>query len=117
MNINILPYTVIGYLVLTLILELLLSFILGLRKQDLLFVALVNIITNPILNLLSALIYISYNGTYYLITLIVLEILAFITEGLIYIKVLSYKKIKPILLSLILNMFSFAVGTLINLLI
>ena len=114
MNIDILPYTMLSYLILTIVLELLLSFVLGLRKKDLLYVILVNILTNPILNALSTLIYIKYYYKGFIISIIVLELIAFIVEGLIYKKVLSYKKIKPILLSLILNLFSLGIGQLIN---
>ena len=113
MNIDLLPYTLLSYLFLTIILELSLSLILGLRKKDLIYVILVNIITNPVLNSTLALVYIKYH-THIIITLIILEILAFLIEGLIYKKVLNYKKINPILLSLFLNMFSFIVGQIIN---
>ncbi len=114
MNIDILPFTILSYLILTIVLELLLGIILGLRKKDLLYVALVNVLTNPILNALSTLIYIKYYYKGFIISIIVLEIIAFLVEGLIYKKVLSYKKIKPMLLSFILNIFSFSVGQLIN---
>ena len=114
MNIDILPYTILNYLILTISLELLLSFILGLRKKDLIYVILVNILTNPILNALSILIYIEYCYKYFIISIILLEIIAFIVEGLIYKTVLSHRKINSILLSFILNLFSFGIGLLIN---
>lgn len=114
MNIDMLPYTLLCYLFLTIILELVLSLILGLRKKDLIYVILVNVLTNPLLNSLCTLVYVKYFYKGFIISIVILEILAFLVEGLIYKKVLNYKKINPILLSLILNLFSFIVGLVIN---
>ena len=48
------------------------------------------------------------------IVLFILEILTVITEGLIYKKYLEYKKINPILLAFILNLFSYLIGEIIK---
>ena len=114
MNLNNLPYILVGYLLLTIILEVSLSFLLGLRKKDIIYVVLVNVLTNPILNVVNVYCTILYLKNGYIISLVILEILAFIIEGLIYKKVLTYKKIKPMILSLILNVFSFGIGYIIN---
>ena len=45
---------------------------------------------------------------------IILEITAFLVEGLIYKKTLEYKRINGFLLSLILNISSYVLGILIN---
>ena len=114
MKLELLPYTLISYLMLTIILELLLSIILGLRKKDLVYVILVNILTNPLLNSITTFMYIKYLKNGYVISIIILEILALLTEGLIYKRVLYYQKINPFVLSLILNIFSFLMGLLFN---
>ena len=114
MNLDNLPYILIGYLILTIILEGLLSFVLGLRKKDLIYVVLVNMCTNPVLNAICILIYITYFKTGYFIAFIILEIIVFIGEGLIFQKVLDYKKINRMLLSVYLNLFSVIFGIVIN---
>ena len=114
MNLSNLPFIIIGYLILTIILEIILSIVLGLKKKDLIYVVLVNILTNPLLNALNTYFTITYKNIGYILSLIILEILAFFIEGLIYKKVLSYKKIKPLILSFILNLFSFSIGYIIN---
>ncbi len=113
MNLNKLPIILVYYLLITILLEVLLAFILGLRKKDLLYVILVNIITNPVLNAITTFVYINYHYKKWIISLIIFEILAVLIEGLIYKKVLLYKKINYLFLSLILNIFSYFVGKLI----
>ncbi len=117
MSLNNLPLIMLKCLLLTIIIELLIAFILGVRdKKDIINVILVNVITNPIVVITPVIIYIYIGSTFSRISLYILEILTVLVEGLIYKKVLSYKKINPILLSLILNVSSFLIGELINML-
>ena len=96
-------------LILTLILELSLSYILGIRKlNDLKIVVFVNIFTNPIVVFLSNIILIMNNMLVYYITVFILEMGAIIIEALLYNRYL--KKINPIQLSIYNNLFSFFVG-------
>ena len=117
MNLNNIPVLMARCLILTIIIELVLALILGIRnKKDIINVILVNVITNPIVVLTPILIYLKFGHTMEIISIIVLEVLTVIVEGLIYKKVLDYKKINPILLSLILNAASYLIGEVINML-
>ena len=115
MVINNIPYILLYCLSLTTIIECIGAFILGVRyKKDLINIVLVNILTNPVLVMLL----ICCNSKeMYVFLLIILEILAFLIEGIIYKKVLFYKKIKPFVLSLILNIMSYTIGYFIDLLV
>lgn len=100
-------------LLLTVVIEIVISFAIGLRKKDLINVFLVNILTNPLLNS----IYLYFGGTTsrinsYII-LFILEVIVLFVEGYIYKKVLEVKKINSYLLSLILNISSFLLGNII----
>lgn len=113
-----LPQIMITCLLLTIIIEVVIALILGVRdKKDLLNIVLVNILTNPLVVVIP----IYFNYEYGLlgrnISLFILEILAFAIEGLIYIKVLNYKRINGLLLSLILNLASYFSGVIYNLII
>ena len=115
MNINNIPFILIKCLLLTITIELIIALILGVRdKKDIINVILVNVITNPIVVMSQILLYLRFGYIIETIGVIVLEILVVPVEGLIYKKVLDYKKINPILLSLILNMSSLLIGGLIN---
>ena len=115
MNLSNLPYIMIKCLLCTIIIEVFMAFILKVRdKKDFLNIILVNIITNPIVVTVPVLIAIKYSYRTSIISLIVLEILTVFIEGLIYLKVLKYRKINPFLLSLILNVSSYFIGEVIN---
>lgn len=115
MNLNNMPLIMVRCLALTIIIELLLALILGVRnKKDIINIILVNVITNPIVVLTPIIVYLKFGGYYPRIVLFILEILTVLIEGLIYKKVLEYKKINWILLSLILNAASFVIGEVIN---
>lgn len=117
MSLNSLPLLLIRCLLLTVIIELIIALILGIRdKKDIINVILVNVITNPIVVMSQTLLYIKFGYNIEMIGIAILEVLVVLVEGLIYKKVLNYKKINPILLSLILNALSFLIGELINLL-
>lgn len=117
MSLNSLPLLLIRCLLLTIIIELIIALILGIRdKKDIINIILVNVITNPIVVMSQTLLYIKFGYNIEMIGIAILEVLVVLVEGLIYKKVLNYKKINPILLSLILNALSFLIGELINLL-
>lgn len=114
MNINELPLIMLICLSSTIMIELIMSLLLGIRnKKDILNVILVNIMTNPLV--VSILMYITYNRLFNTtISIIILEMLVILTEGFTYKKVLTFDKINPYVLSLILNISSYFIGELLN---
>lgn len=114
MNINELPLIMLICLSSTIVIELIMSLLLGIRnKKDILNVILVNIMTNPLV--VSILMYITYNRLFNTtISIIILEILVVLIEGFAYKKVLTFNKINPYILSLILNISSYFIGGLLN---
>ena len=114
MNINELPLIMLICLSFTIMIELIMSLLLGIRnKKDILNVILVNIMTNPLV--VSILMYITYNRLFNTtISIIILETLVILTEGFAYKKVLTFDKINPYVLSLILNISSYFIGGLLN---
>ena len=115
---NYLPQIMIFCLANTIIIELIIAYILKIRnKKDFINIVLVNIVTNPIVSSIPYIIYLFFGIMYRIISLIILEIWAFVTEGLIYKKYLNYKKINHFILSLILNLSSYTFGVIIDLVI
>lgn len=114
MLISDLPKVMVISLTCTLIIEVGLSFILCYRGKDLLNVLLVNILTNPLLNSSIVAINVYYGLKARNISLYIFEVLIVIIEGFIYQKYLNNKKINGYILSLILNIASFVLGSLIN---
>ena len=115
MIINDLPFIMLKCLVCTILIEVVVGLIIGVRnKKDILNVILVNVLTNPLVTSIPVLIYINLRYTPYIISIIILEIFAFVSEGFIYKKTLTYKKINPFIISLILNLSSYLIGLLIN---
>lgn len=114
MNINELPLIMLICLSSTIMIELIMSLLLGIRnKKDILNVILVNIMTNPLV--VSILMYITYNRLFNTtISIIILEILVILTEGFTYKKILTFDKINPYVLSLILNISSYFIGRVLN---
>lgn len=98
---------------LTLLLELPAAILLGVRrKDDILLVFLVNILTNPLVVLiLNLFLYITATPPPWFLIL-PLELFAILTEGFIYQKGLSFRRIHPFILSLILNGISYFGGLL-----
>lgn len=80
------------------------------RRYDVLTVILVNMLTNPAAVLLDG-ICSAYLPVPRFVTLLVLELAVWLIEGRIYKALLDYKKIRPYILSFILNLVSFALGT------
>ena len=102
-------------LVITIVIELCMALILKVKdRKDLLNIILVNIVTNPLVVSIPVFILVKYSYNASIISLIILEIMTVIFEGLIYKKVLKYKKINPYGLSLILNISSYLIGEIIN---
>ena len=96
---------------LTLLIEIPLGFLLGIRKGiDLLCVVLVNVVTNPSLVLILNLFSLRGIPPWYLIA--ILELAAVAVEALFYRKCLSRCPLHPLLLSLILNGISYLGGCL-----
>lgn len=96
---------------LTLLIEIPLGFLLGIRKGiDLLCVVLVNVVTNPSLVLILNLFSLRDVPPWYLIA--ILELAAVAVEALFYRKCLSRCPLHPLLLSLILNGISYLGGCL-----
>ena len=113
--INELPIYMLRGLVCTLLIEVGFALLLGVRKKrDLLFVALVNLMTNPLVGSLGIAAGFFFGTTVRIICMIFLELSAFAAEALVYRKMLDYKKINPFLLSLLLNTASYFLGLLIN---
>ena len=114
MLINDLPLVMIKCLICTIIIEVFVAFIIGLRKKDIIYVILVNIMTNPLVVSFPILMLVRFGINERYISLVILEILALISEGFVYKKVLTYKKLNPYLISIILNVLSYCIGIVIN---
>jgi hypothetical protein len=115
MIVNDLPKIMIKCLVLTILIELAIALLIGIiKKKDLLNIILVNVVTNPLVVSLPILVMMLHGIRARYIMLIILEILTVIFEGLIYSKVLDYKKLNPYIISLILNLGSYLIGEVIN---
>ena len=94
-------------LALSLLIELTISIVLGIRGKDLLRITFINVLTNVPLNIIVLLLYkvFSFNIVFYLIVPI-LEILVFLIEGT-YFKKLNKSIISPYKLAFLLNIFSY----------
>ena len=110
MFIDNLPQILIKYLLLTILIEILVALLIGVRnKVDIINIIIVNIITNPLLNAIQI------NIKYYFgihmrnIALLILEILAILFEGVIYYRFLKCKKMNGFLISFILNLASYGI--------
>lgn len=100
---------------LTVIIELLFAALLKVRSfKDFLNIFLVNLITNPIVVSVINLVDIKCDASIVLYAIIGMEVLAIISEALIYYKVLKYRHLNPIVLSLVLNALSFFIVDYIN---
>ena len=98
---------------LTIVLELALLFILGIRdRKDILLIVLVNIITNPLVMLLY---WLTISHTYWHTAIIKapLELFAIVTEGYYYQKY-GRRFRRPYTFSVVANLFSFGIGELLQ---
>ncbi len=102
-------------LALTLIIELTVSIIIGIRKkEDILVVICANICTNPVVVFTSNCVLLLNNMFIYFIAVIILELIAWIVEFIIFKKCLRFNKISPLLISILNNSISFGLGLVIN---
>ncbi len=103
-------------LFLTLLIEMSLSLLFGVRRKGILIVVLVNMLTNPVAVCLCLLIRIAMPAQYYLPIQIIIEILVVIVEGHIYHSFQGDQSVghHPWLMALILNIISYNIGLLIN---
>ncbi len=114
MILNDLPYIMFICLICTIIIEVIIGLILGIRnKQDILIMILVNIMTNPLVTSIPTYFYAMNNKLSQTTSLIILEIIAFLSEGFTYKKLLTYNKKNPYIISLILNICSYILGLII----
>ncbi len=114
MRINDLPKYMAICLSLTIIVEVIVGLICGIRdKKDIINVLLVNVLTNPLVVSIPVLVLIRYGVKNYYIVFYLLEVLTVFVEGFIYLKVLKYRKINSFILSLLLNLSSFLLGKII----
>ena len=115
MRIEQLPILMMQYLLLTIVVEVLVAFLLGIRgKKNMVYVVLVNIITNPILNASIVYLEYQYGRDVRNLSLAIFEVVAFLVEGWIYFRCLDYKKKNGFFVSFILNVSSYLMGTIIN---
>ena len=99
----------------TLMIELIISIILGIKnKDDIKVIICANIITNPVIVYITNCIMFSNNMILYFYSVIILEIVVFIVEFIVYKKYLKFNKISPIIISLVNNILSFGIGVIIN---
>ena len=103
-------------LMLTLIIELSISFIIGIRKEDdVITVIAVNVLTNPIVVFIANIIHGFNNDILYWVIVIIMEITVVFVEGKIFEKTLSFNKLSGLKISFINNFISFMLGILISL--
>ena len=105
------PLSLVLALFLTEAIELPVCLLWGMRKRDLLFVVLANLLTNPLVNVLYALAYL-YTPVTRAVSIALLEIAAVVTEWLIYRSATGAKR--PFLVSLTANAASYGAGLLIT---
>lgn len=118
MRLNDLPKIMIISLLCTILIEVLVAIILGIRnKKDLLNVVLVNFMTNPLVVSLPVYIMVRVGLNARYVVTIVLEILTVIAEGIVYKKYFKFDKINSFVISFILNFSSYFIGKIINYLI
>lgn len=109
-----LPLILVRSLTITLAIETAAAALLGVRSmRGILIVALVNVLTNPLLVLCTFLAQYVTVRTVYCVILFFFEAAAVLAEGLIYRRTVR-TKLHPLLLSLILNACSFGAGVAVN---
>ncbi len=107
--------SLIKSLFLTLLIELIVCIIFGIRKkEDIIVVICANVCTNPIVVYIANLV-LMFSGfsNLYWIVVAILEIFAVILEAIIYKKCLRFNKFSAFTISLICNIISFGIGLLI----
>ena len=101
--------------ILTVIIELTVAVLFNIRsKRDIILIILINICTNPAVVYLSNILLLLNNKTIHTAAVMLLEILAFSTEGAMLKNHLENKSIAPYRLSLCMNLISFGTGIILN---
>lgn len=102
-------------LVLTIIIELSISLILGIKTyNDIRTIILVNICTNPIVVYIANIINLLNNNWIYILVVIILEMIVVIVEFKLYNKYLKDYSKSKFIFSLVNNISSYMIGVLIN---
>ena len=102
-------------LCLTIIIELTISLIIGIRnKEDIEVIVWANILTNPIVVYLANCLKLLNNNLIYNILIIIMEIVVIIVEFIIYKRYLVFKEKTPIFISSINNIISYSLGIIIS---
>ena len=100
---------------LTLIIELAVSFVLGIRnREDFEVVLWANILTNPVVVYIANCLKLLNNDLIYNIIVIIMEVIVVIVEYILYKKFLEYKTKSPLLISSVNNIISFGLGIVIS---
>jgi hypothetical protein len=114
MRINDIPLIMLYCLGCTVVIEGLLALLWGVRRwADQAVVALVNVMTNPLLVSIGYLILFRFGVRGYDVATAVMEILVVLVEGFVYKRILTDQK-HPFALSLFLNAGSFLIGLVLN---
>lgn len=102
-------------LLLTIIIEISISFIIGIReKEDLKIVFWTNVLTNPVVVYIANCVKVLNNDVIYNIVVFILEVSVIIIEFCVLKKILNYKKKSPLLISSMNNIVSFSLGIIIS---
>ena len=102
-------------LCLTIIIEIITSYIMGIRnKEDINVVIWTNIFTNPVVLYLVNCVKLLNNNLIYNIIVTIMEVIVVIVEFIIYKKYLNFKEKSPVFISIINNIISFSAGIIIS---
>ena len=105
-------YNIVMSLVFTIFMELTISILCGVnKKMDLVSIIWINIVTNPITELINLLIKDKY---FHFFLILLIEILITVIEWILFKKILKSKNINFLHLSIINNICSYTVGLLFN---
>ena len=101
---------------LTIVIELLLGLLIGIRKKDDIFhLIVINFITNPILNYVMTIIRYFFSNYFIIyLCLFFFELIVMYVEYKFYRNRLKFRRISPLILSIILNFSSVIIGFIIN---
>lgn len=100
---------------LTIIIEVGIALLLGIKKKDILYLIIINCITNPILNyIMMIVVYLTSNNIIIYYNFLLFEIMVINSEYRFYRKRLMFKKINLLLLSTVLNISSIILGLIIS---
>ena len=106
-------YNIILSLVFTIFIEVVISIFCGINnKNDILYIILINILTNPSTEIINLVI---KDSNFHYPVIIIVEIIVVIIEYLFYKRVLKNKNINLLYLSIINNICSYGVGIMFNL--